>query len=111
MTNQEAGAALPIVERELIGAYMLGSCRNGNESDKGELYHAVGGWKALCGKQPGRRSAGWQLFPDLTVPLPEVNCPRCRALLAKLEAGECNGCWHLGEACGHCEICTDDPQP
>jgi hypothetical protein len=70
----------------LVGTYMLGSCRNGAERDKGTMIHAVGGWKALCGKQPGRRSAGWQMFPDYLKPLSDVNCPRCKAKLEKLAA-------------------------
>jgi hypothetical protein len=67
----------------MVGTYMLGSCRSGYEGDKGRLIHAVGGWKALCGKEPGRRSAGWQLYPDMVRPLSDVNCPRCRSKLAK----------------------------
>jgi hypothetical protein len=62
---------------------MLGSCRNGNESDKGFRIHAVEGWAALCGKEPGHRSAGWQLYPDRVLPLSQVTCPRCKARLIK----------------------------
>jgi len=64
-------------------AYMLGRCANGNEADKGRLYHAVGSWVALCGREPGRRSAGWALYKDQTRPLSEVNCPRCKSKLVR----------------------------
>ena len=70
----------------LVGSYMLGSCANGAERDKGTRIHAVQSWKALCGKEPGRRSAGWALFPDQVKPLSDVNCPRCSKKLAKVSA-------------------------
>jgi hypothetical protein len=72
-------ATASIESIELRAWYMLGRCANGAERDKGVLIHAVPvpGWKALCGKQPGRRSAGWASHPDQEHPLNDVNCPRC----------------------------------
>ena len=64
---------------------LAGRCANGFEADGGSLFHARPladhGWgqeKALCGASPGRRSAGWSLYPG-----DAVTCKRC---LKKLEA-------------------------
>lgn len=70
----------------LVGSYMLGSCANGAERDKGTLIHAVSSWVALCGREPGRRSAGWALFPDQVKPLSAVTCERCANRLRVLTA-------------------------
>jgi hypothetical protein len=62
---------------------LAGRCANGAERDGGSKYHAVAGYVALCGAKPGRRSAGWSLYPgDM------VTCPRCRR---KLEADDYDG--------------------
>jgi len=39
--------------------------------------------QALCRKQPGPRSVGWQLADGK-----EINCPRCLAKIAKLESND-----------------------
>jgi hypothetical protein len=74
----------------MVATYMLGRCANGHERDKGLLIHAVGGWKALCSREPGRRSAGWADHPDQIAgrTMADVNCPRCRSKLNKLEASQ-----------------------
>lgn len=56
--------------------YLAGRCANGAERDGGTLFHAVPAesWKALCGSQPGRRSAGWGTPWKDEQP---VTCPRC----------------------------------
>jgi len=65
----------------LKGLYMLGRCANGAERDKGRIVHAVWSSLALCGRAPGRRSAGWTEYAR---PLADVNCPRCRRKLDAL---------------------------
>jgi hypothetical protein len=42
---------------------LAGRCANGGERDGGALYHAVRGYCALCGAKPGKRSAGWSMYP------------------------------------------------
>jgi hypothetical protein len=67
---------------------LTGRCANGAEGGHGILYHAVpmvgsdmihgDHWgKALCGAEPGRRSAGWSECKGR-----EVTCPRCLKKLA-----------------------------
>jgi hypothetical protein len=66
---------------------MAGSCRNGFERDSGRLYHAVvcdadpsySAVPALCGRRPGRRSAGWS-----QASAPGVTCPRCQKKAAEV---------------------------
>lgn len=66
---------------------LAGRCANGSELDSGTRWHAVPlgehglSWSALCGAEPGRRSAGWSSW---TVRGQAVTCPRC---LGKLPAG------------------------
>ncbi len=64
--------------------YLAGRCANGGERDKGRIWHAVprDGWTALCGAEPGRRSAGWAPW-DATDRTHEITCPRCQRALAK----------------------------
>lgn len=59
---------------------LAGRCANGSERDSGARFHAVPGtsWRALCGAEPGRRSAGWSEHAG-----PAVTCPRC---LRKMKA-------------------------
>lgn len=51
---------------------LSGRCSNGAERDGGAVYHAVAGWRAACGAEPGRRSAGWSQHAGEA-----VTCPRC----------------------------------
>jgi hypothetical protein len=62
---------------EIRTSYLAGRCANGAERDGGTRYHAipVGSWKALCGAEPGRRSAGWS--ENGFTQSHEVTCPRC----------------------------------
>jgi hypothetical protein len=55
-----------------------GRCANGAERDHGKVSHAVpvNSWKAICGTEPGRTSAGWSSFAS-----PAITCPRCRRKL------------------------------
>lgn len=53
---------------------LTGRCSNGAERDGGVVYHAVAGWKAACGAEPGRRSAGWSQHGGEA-----VTCPKCLA--------------------------------
>ncbi len=65
---------------------LAGRCANGSELGHGTRWHAVPidergmRWAALCGAQPGRRSAGWSSW---FVRGQAVTCPRC---LKKMEA-------------------------
>jgi hypothetical protein len=58
---------------------MTGRCADGAERDSGVRWHAVPreGWKALCGANPGRTSAGWSEYLG-----EQVTCPRCLVKLA-----------------------------
>ncbi len=62
--------------------YKMGRLANGAALDSGTVYHAVGdGYdygmgKALCGTEPGRRSAGWMRQVNQQV--------TCKACLRKL---------------------------
>ena len=67
---------------------LTGRCANGAEGGHGILYHAVPmqgsplyvlgkGGRALCGAEPGRRSAGWSEWKGR-----EVTCARCAKRLA-----------------------------
>lgn len=53
---------------------LMGRCCDGAERDSGTLFHAVptDNHKALCGRKPGRRSAGWIGKRGAV-----VTCPRC----------------------------------
>jgi hypothetical protein len=56
--------------------------RNGNGTNK--VNHAVEKSVALCGAEPGKKSAGWSEWDD-----DEVTCPKCLLhpeLLTKLQA-------------------------
>lgn len=61
-------------------AYLLGKLANGAERDKGRLWHALptaGGIKALCGAQPGRRSAGWGPHHEGHADGQRITCRKC----------------------------------
>lgn len=66
--------------------YLAGRCANGAERDKGRIYHAVpvGSRRALCGAEPGPRSAGWAPWNPEDSADQDVTCPRCRKKLAAL---------------------------
>lgn len=59
---------------------LAGRCANGSERDRGSLFHSVPQGKdvALCGAEPGRRSAGWCSDPG-----DAVTCPRCLSAIRK----------------------------
>jgi hypothetical protein len=63
---------------------LAGRCRNGAERDHGTRWHAVpiGGYKALCGAEPGRRSVGWS---SGRIEDQGVTCPRCKKRLSAIE--------------------------
>lgn len=54
--------------------HLAGQCRSGSDS-RGYVTHLVIGWKAACGKEPGKRSAGWSEYNDH-----EITCPKCKRL-------------------------------
>jgi hypothetical protein len=58
----------------------IGRCANGAERDSGRIYHAVEGWTAICGAQPGRTSAGWSHEEGS-----RITCQRCMKRLARLD--------------------------
>lgn len=62
-------------------AALAGRCANGYERDGGSVVHAVtndGLQRALCGREPGRRSVGWS-----DRPMEQVTCARCLNKLTK----------------------------
>lgn len=61
--------------------HMTGRCRSGGDNT-GVVAHAVpaGQWAALCGKEPGRLSAGWSEYID-----DAVTCPRCLRKIEKMK--------------------------
>jgi hypothetical protein len=67
---------------------MLGSCRDGAERDAGQHFHAVprSSSRALCGKRPGRRSAGWAAHETQVGKISDISCPRCRQALGPAQA-------------------------
>jgi hypothetical protein len=66
---------------------LMGRCANGNEADRGRVFHVVAegpDGKALCGAKGGARSVGW------TGPGEEpASCPRRLASLAKMGGARC----------------------
>lgn len=66
---------------------LAGRCANGSELDSGTRWHAVPlgehglSWSALCGAEPGRRSAGWRGEDEAHA----VTCPRCTEKMKKVE--------------------------
>lgn len=68
---------------EYVAWKLAGSCRSGSDNT-GTRAHAlktpVGIWdKALCGREPSGRSAGWSAYPSET-----VTCPACLKRLERL---------------------------
>lgn len=68
----------PAAQREYFIARLSGRCGDGAERDGGTRYHAVAGWRALCGAAPGRASAGWSEHEGHA-----VTCPRCEKKINK----------------------------
>jgi len=89
-------AALPEETQSKPGGFvirfMAGRCANGPQRDQGVRYHALPTRSntALCGAQPGRRSAGWAPW----APTAEeeaalrVTCPRCLSKLKNATPAE-----------------------
>lgn len=69
--------------------HKTGRCANGAERGRGLVLHAVergtfeGVGNALCGAEPGNRSAGWS---GVMRPLDQVNCPRCLKRIEMIRA-------------------------
>jgi hypothetical protein len=62
--------------------HLAGRCRSGSDQT-GYITHAVANFVALCGKRPGKRSAGWSEYQDK-----EITCPKCKQLAAELDTKE-----------------------
>ena len=58
---------------------LAGRCSNGAERDHGTLFHAIRlenntpTYRAICGAEPGKRSAGWSMYGIGK----SVTCKRC----------------------------------
>ena len=76
------------VDRGYTISAKAGRCANGAERDSGTLFHVrlIGehgpNWALLCGKEPGRRSAGWSTWRPAGQ---EATCPTCLKRLRTLE--------------------------
>jgi hypothetical protein len=73
MSCVAAQATLAVLD-EVIPRRLAGVCADGAERGGGTVFHAVavGAWRAACGAEPGRRSAGWSDSAG-----DAVTCPRC----------------------------------
>jgi hypothetical protein len=69
--------------------HLAGRARSGGDRT-GFVTHAVINEQALCGKEPGRKSAGWSSYND-----PEITCPKCKKLAAS--CAYCGNVLELGE--------------
>lgn len=58
--------------------HLAGAARSGADKT-GYITHVVINGRALCGKVPGRRSAGWSEYDDQA-----VTCPICARKLAAI---------------------------
>ena len=56
--------------------HLAGRCRSGNDQT-GYISHVLVTGKALCGKAPGKKSAGWSEYND--------TAPTCNKCTTKLE--------------------------
>lgn len=59
---------------------LAGRCASGEERGHGTKWHALKDGRALCGAQPGRRSAGWSSYTKLGQ---DATCPKCLKKLGK----------------------------
>jgi hypothetical protein len=92
LPRQDSGPS-PIparVKPHYYWATMLGHCANGAQRDTGSVAHVLDSLSltntSLCGRKPGRRSAGWsEPLPD---PLPKwaQPCSRCGVHLTSQES-------------------------
>jgi hypothetical protein len=75
---QGYGASEMTPSPEIEALALMGRCADGAERDSGTRYHAVprGAHRAVCGAEPGRRSAGWSSHAGAA-----VTCARCVARL------------------------------
>lgn len=58
--------------------HLAGAARSGADKT-GHITHVVINGRALCGKTPGRHSAGWSEYNDKV-----ITCPICAAKLAAI---------------------------
>ena len=56
--------------------HLAGAARSGSDKT-GHITHVVIGERALCGKKPGRHSAGWSEYNDRA-----ITCPYCATIFA-----------------------------
>ena len=76
------------MDKKYIPVYLAGQCRTATDKGGRVLhavatdYHEVIGYPgpALCGREPGRRSAGWYSLPG-PKNADQVTCPKCRKLM------------------------------
>lgn len=81
------------IERGYQISSLAGRCVDGAERDSGTLYHArdlrrdgagyFSTFKAFCGAEPGKRSAGWSTYRPKDR---QVTCPRCLKKLNRLQS-------------------------
>lgn len=73
----------------VVAAKLAGRCADGLERGQGIKMHALPAsqirghfnealGKALCGAEPGRRSAGWTVCIGQ-----DISCPRCKRAIAR----------------------------
>ena len=74
----EGGAQDAIKAGRFRFTHLAGRCRSGNDTT-GKVVHALVDGIALCGKQPGRRSAGWSEYNDRF-----LTCEKCKEKFDKL---------------------------
>ena len=74
----EGGAQDAIKAGRFRFTHLAGRCRSGNDTT-GKVVHTLVDGIALCGKQPGLRSAGWSEYNDRF-----LSCKKCKAEFEKL---------------------------
>jgi len=60
-----------IKEGDYRFTHLAGRCRSGADQT-GHVVHVLVSGRALCGREPGARSAGWSTYNDQ-----EITCPKC----------------------------------
>ena len=74
-----------IAEGRYRFTHLAGQCRTGSDRT-GYVVHLLpegNNWKALCGTEPGKRSAGWSEYTDQ-----ELTCVDCKSRFTQLQAPE-----------------------